>query len=498
MALEYSDLFKEIEGEKDQRNAYGSIEGYLFQFELLLYHILVDGTNEDPFGDTNRSINWEYRVEEIEDYCRVYKNETDIMLQVGQIKYHSGYAGDSAYYEAVLWLYLSYLKVIKSGIVTQYKSRIFHYDTSSQKGNIIDVLNNAILKATDDISKEKKSKLANVLEKINNLPKDFNDSEERRLSFSENSCFYKVQMDREKLIDSIKKLISKMFSAHLPEETIYSGLIIKLIKDGKNKVAITLNDLKTYLSSDQFTHGKVYIDLITEEIYYFCVIKLADIVYDSTMDEKISSIYEDIGKKIFGYLSVKFAYAELRRSFLQTAIYDMQLNEYVSGSAQEWEIFLKCEKQIQDFIIKLANIIYSYETIQRIQPNLDEWFTIEDGVWLFKCPWEERGNGIIIPDCIGANYFTYLSYISKRYEHADIKPNVWYFSKEESGQAILSYGREAYEYRIDITRPNAEKLALDKVDSNFFYLECLHCLKKDCFDDCGDSKKVFEKGCINA
>lgn len=499
MTLKHSDLFREIEEEENKRNAYASIEGYLFQFELLLYHIMVDGTSNDAFDSTSNSFDWKYYVEEVEDYSRVFDNGIDITLQVGQIKYHSGYAGDSEYYEAVLWLYFNYLRVIKCGKVTTYKSRIFHYDTSPQKGNILDVLNEAILKAISDIRSGNNSKSARVLRKINKLSKQSKDNKKNRRYFSKNSSFNKVHMDRDNLIRAIKGLIPSMFPIGLSEETIYSGLVVKLIKDGKNKTAITLKDLQDYLSSAQFIEGNIYTDLIISSIYYFCSIEIASAVYESTRDEIAASKYESIGKRIFIYLKDKLTNAELRRSFLHTAIYDTSFEGCISGSIQEWELFLQCKKQIQDLMIKLSNILYAYEIIQGEEPNLDDWFIINNNIWLFKCPWEKRGNGILISDSLGTPYYNYLSYISKRYENADIKPNVWYFSKKEgAGLAILGYGKDAFEYRVNITKPDSEWLAFDKVDNAYFYLECLYCLNKDCFDDCQNAKNVFEEGCINA
>ncbi len=493
-----SDLFREIEGDEKRRNAYASIEGYLFQFELLLYHIMIDGTCDDAFK-MNKSIDWKYYVEEIEDYSRVYDDGFDIIVQVGQIKYHSGYAGDSEYYEAVLWLYFNYLKVVKCRKISLYQSRIFHFDASGDKSSILDILNKAIAKAVNDIKSSKNTKLAGILKKINKLSKENNDNKNSRKRFSKNSCFNKVQMNRESLISNIKKLIPGTFPVHLPEEVIYSGLITKIIKDGKYGTAITLKSLNDYLTSSDFNQSKIYSDLIIDFIDYYCNIELISAVYESTRNDVVTCKYEILGKKIFEYLKSKLSNSDLRRSFLETAIYDTSFNNYVPNTEQEWEVFLQCKKQIQDYIIKISNILYSYESIEGEGVILDDWFMIKDDVWLFICPWEKRGNGIVISDFVGDSYYNYISHISKRYENAVIKPNVWYFSKKENtGLSVLNYGKDAYEYRIDITKPDNEWLAVDNVNSACFYLECLHCLKKDCFDDFSHVKDIFEMGCINA
>ena len=40
--------------------------------------------------------------------------------------------------------------------------------------------------------------------------------------------------------------------------------------------------------------------------------------------------------------------------------------------------------------------MYYYEKFLNKNANLDEWFKIDDSIWLFTYPFEERDNGIIM------------------------------------------------------------------------------------------------------
>ncbi len=232
MTITAKEIVEQIHDLNKNRDAFHSIKGYFYQFELTLLHILDDGTGEDAFGDADCQSS--YMIERIEDYVKYFDKDEKSFIRVAQIKHHSNKEGPSTYYDAVLFLYYNYLNFLEQNLPdTEYVARIFHYDLSEEKGNIKPILDSAWTsyerkkkkKEEDDEEKERKTgkpvpRREDVLDKIY---KTGLDSEDNREAFSTIAKFIKTKR-HEDVTESLKSKLKERYqhlSAFNSDEFLY-------------------------------------------------------------------------------------------------------------------------------------------------------------------------------------------------------------------------------------------------------------------------------------
>lgn len=422
------------------------------------------------------------------------------MIRIAQIKYHPGTEGESIYNQAVLWMYYDYLKYLYKknnqgiNVNTVYASRLFFYDPSDDNYDIAHILQNAWLKGeTNNTCKE-----AKIIEKIRELPAQFSDNPENRSAFCQCSSFHRITMNRQQLVEEMKNnILPHYFPTQTNVDLIYGALIAKIVDYGRKKDPITKRSLIDYINDVELRENQIFKQLIIESIYYLSAKRLLSEVSEIE-DIELTNKYSKIGEKIYDFIKFKFEKPEYRKSFLNTIIPE-GIPDYISDTRQEWETYLRCENQVYDFIVRLAKIVFTYEVITGVDVIIEQWFIIDNSSWIFDYPDDLRGKGILLSKYIGDNYYNSIAKIARKYEEAEITPDVWYYCRAESlesqNSALLEYGKNWREYRQDITKPLAEKFALDRT-RKIFWLECMLCLKRDEFDCIDRVCHIFERGCV--
>jgi hypothetical protein len=104
-----------------------------FKLEDIVSNIYKDNQERDAFDEKLTPAI--YKVETIEDCVKYYDTEEQSYIRLAQIKHHSKGVTDSKYYDAVLWLYLNFLKFLqlKDKKKISYKAVIFQHDPNGEK-----------------------------------------------------------------------------------------------------------------------------------------------------------------------------------------------------------------------------------------------------------------------------------------------------------------------------------------------------------------------------
>lgn len=298
MAVLLEDVIGDIHKDNQDRDAFNSIIGYFYQFELTLLHILTEGTEEDPFGEElTPSI---YKVETIEDYVKYFDSEDQSYIRVAQIKHHSKGVTDSKYYDAVLWLYLNYLKFLqlKVGKETSYKAIIFQHDPNGEK-DIQTVLEAAFVsyenkrkKELEKIKKEGSGKIPkhNVCDKISETGID---TAQNRDAFFKIASF-KATKSHKEISDELKSKLFSLFGAlkdGYTSEFLYGAAITKLIEDGQKGLELTFESLNTYFHGTPHEMENLYNQKIIDFIFSIIDSNISDIEWDMGFDDTVTESY---------------------------------------------------------------------------------------------------------------------------------------------------------------------------------------------------------------
>lgn len=505
---EFKQKYKEGE---ENRSAYGSINGYLYQFDLTLYHILLDKSDEDPFEDIKLNDGddfSEFEVESVEDYLKMYDLNGQLHLRLAQIKYHSGTAGPMEYKDAVKYLYYNYLRLLSfNDYDADFKAKIFHHDKSTGPNAEPKVVKDILKKSLQEIvsdSEEDEDSLSIVDSLINE-----NHTGENMNDFISKADFYYTK-DNVNIIKDLKEELTDRYSDKVnwgndDEDLLYSVALLKIINDFRlkrmenedNSITLAeLDDYITHITLDNMTNFtdkiSIYVHSIIEE-YYEYIIKYYDLHKDEfNLNETLLSNYRKICNNITEFIMNKFDKDLNRYTFLNT-IYPEELKP-IDGvnfnTCSEWQMFLEARGYILSFIVKLAKLMYYYEKSAETDFNLNDHFIINDMTWIFKYPLDNR-KSIIIADPPSVDADIIIGNLMKRHYHKNIK--VWYFDK------LCKLRSKKHEYRINITSPDSKgKLELDHPDREFFYVECLECLSQKDYCEISRIDNIFEeRWCYN-
>ncbi|PGP39435.1 hypothetical protein [Bacillus cereus] len=474
--LNYLDAGQEL------RNAYSSIDGYFYQFDLTLLHLLQDATEKDLF-DGKRTVQATFKIEKIEDYVKYYELGGKSHIRLAQIKHHNKHAGGSEYREAILYLYRHFLKYksLKSNEIV-FKAKIFHYDMSPENKEPLKILNEAIAK--EEVKKGGKEKQSATYLEVSKLEVDISE----RAEFAQHCGFKKCDSLKDTTL-KVKEILVNEYSSYKEEyaeaDVIYAVAINKIIEAGRQGESLSIKVLENYL---QRSDTKV-----SREYYEKSVIR---IVFEATElhKERIEGLlnrrsftpqkvvpkkvdvqeYCNIISSIQDFLCEKLKEPGIRRSFLNTIVPE-KVSDYISNTKQEYDEYLKHSGSIKEVISKLSKIMYYYKKLLNEDAKLDEWFKIDDSVWLFTYPMEQRANGAIMGDLSSStDTDTILGEISERLLQAKIKPSVWYLGIGHAANlGIVS--SQPYPYKLDIMNVDEEMTPCEP-GSDYFHIQCLQCL----------------------
>jgi hypothetical protein len=484
-------ILNEIEGDAPNRNAYASINGYLYQFDLTLYHLLIDGIAEDPIDGLRESQDGEFMVETIEDYVKIFTSNGRIQVRLGQIKHHSTYAGQSKYEEAVLWMYYGFLQfqraTIAKGIaeVTDFRTILFHYDKSPNGKNIQNALEEAVRKNV-------------VLNEEDQWPvyksiRQFGDSEELKNQFYTKAQFYKTACS-EDLIQRIKTLLRTRYATIDPsydEEFLYAAAVCKLIDEGRKRNSLTLLKLDTYFNSraaqvdSEFYKNKIIEFMYLNLEWYFNQVENLDGIPAADV-----TIYFSICNKLIKFIRDAFQDVKIRKSFLNSIIAD-SCPDYRCDTRQEYELFLQNRNLIQNFIAKLAKMMFSFRIENPTWDFLvEDWFSLGESHWRFTHPYEERAKqGVIIGDITtDGNHSRAIGAIIRRFYEFPERPYIWYFDRCDDIDGCIPRP-----YLIDPKNPDPISTPIRPDDQ--YCIECLDCLEKRRYTSTDKVHHIFKGEC---
>ncbi|MDN4075851.1 hypothetical protein [Fictibacillus terranigra] len=464
-----------------ERDAFSSISGYFFQFELTLLHILYDGSEKDAFSD--KECKATYKVETIEDYVKYYKKDDKGYIRLAQMKHHVSKTTNSKYYSAVLSLYYTYLNFIeKNETNIELRATIFHYDMSPVK-DIYTVLTSAI-------ESEDKS-LQSIITKIIDTGLD---SEVNRLSFSQITSFEKTETHAS-ISQILKQELSNRYQSlhpnHTPER-LYASAVSKLIQDSGNGLDLSIETLNSlFLDEVEIMKGFYQLKIIdyVKGIIDSCINEV-DINFRYTEEVKTTyaGIYVDF---IAPFIEVKFQHPEFRYSFLRTVTPKEFSKAIELNSLSEYESFLEASDAIKQTLSNLAKIIFNYLSSGE-EIRLEDWFEITEKGWLFDYPSEERGKGVLIGNFYG-DIFSSLYYMLPRLKDRDLRPDVWYVKHDD----VDINASNQLNYEVDITSPSEDlhKHIYAQPFDDHYHIQCLGCLTVSNLSDCKKVNNIFIDQC---
>ncbi|MGG3271493.1 hypothetical protein ABEP16_21520 [Priestia aryabhattai] len=497
-------VINELHEINENRDAFASINGYFYQFELTLLHILNDGCTEDSFEDIDCDAT--YEIEKIEDYVKHYQKNGKGFIRVAQIKHHMREARPSTYYDATLYLYFNYLNFLKKGILdTEYLARIFHYDESPKK-DIAQVLKAAFKSNESKKAKQKKEdeekqskgetfkeRPEDIVDKIN---KTGLNNEKNQTAFYEVAQFVQTESHHD-VTESLQKKLTERYSdlkeSYTPEH-LYASAVSKLINDGKKGIELTLEKL------DKFFDGKIntienfyelkiwnYIGrLIDANIYG---IEVDRFVTERLIKEEYRYIYLSL---IAPFLKEKFKVPQYRKSFLLSVTPKAIKVSGELGTHVEFRSFVESSDSIKQFLSTLAKMIYYHRKVGE-NVDLEGWFDVTHKGWLFNSPQEQRGTGVIIGDFPRSLYES-LSYLLPRLKDEELRPEVWYTKHTDSRNT----SSDIMSYEHDITVPSEEDddgHIICSPSEAHFYIQCLQCLDLHDYSSYKSAHNIFQNCC---
>lgn len=439
---------------KDPRSAYASIVGYMYQFEVALYHTLLDGLNEYPFPLNENKTNGTFKIENIEDYSRTQNDGSTTYVQ---IKHHFITQGPSEYTEPILKMFIEYMKLLKG----DYQFILFYNDASpvankkqlkikayakideyhNKINNIyeqIETLNLTILedikgilsKITDPIIlwtdkklyfeqlKEKLNKNYSILgiEELYNLLKNndyFNKFDVSKYSETIKSDFifdYFPKTEYEKisytsLITKIKDTFRRIYTEandielELAHSISLEYIINSYIKTSE-RFAFSFQDLKshidnTYKIEDSQHYKKLIIAKLIQKIETIRerYLNAVEKVYEQDPDKQISQTkrYKFLFKKLETFIIENFEQDEKRKSFINSIISE-DITPYKQNTQEEYELFYdhNINAHIEKYLLKITKFIDYFENGIEIEENKE--FAIENHINPTSQGWTIRTN----------------------------------------------------------------------------------------------------------
>ncbi|OPG99376.1 hypothetical protein B2I21_05500 [Chryseobacterium mucoviscidosis] len=494
MNSKVDNLLSELNQSIQNRNAYASIDGYFYQFELTLLHILKDQSSEDQFGDQFQGVTSLYKIELIEDYIKVFENSGVNYIRLAQVKHHNKYAGNAEYLEALLWLYYSFLRFEDKDPNLKTKFYIFHHDKSPQKDTKV-VLKEAFEKNENETDPDKQHSVYHRILKLNT------DSPEMRIKFIDQANFVKTQSLPEVTNEIKKRLFSAYGTAQYNPDFLYAAALSKIIEDGRAGNFTGLQQLSDFFSDNPLIDPKFYLlkilQLIDRSIdeYIDQMSEPNPLFPDILVDQIVINDYKQIAKKIHDFFEKHFADLKKRTSFL-LSITDFRNLSQTTNLSAEYEEFSKHFIHIRAFVFKLAKIIFAYEKNIEAVVNLDDWFEFTENCWLFKHPHEQRKQGVILADpqqsldaikTIGV-LRTRLSTVEDE-EHI---PNVWYW-----GNIAQLRASHMIPYKLNITKVPVQQWALNTCEPDFYFtVQCLNCLNVGDANSVDHVANIFKANCM--
>ncbi|MEI2358832.1 hypothetical protein [Mesobacillus zeae] len=504
MTTAAKEIIGQIHDLNKNRDAFHSINGYFYQFELTLLHILDDGSGNDAFEDVNCQSS--FMIERIEDYVKYFDKDEKSFIRVAQIKHHSNKEGPSTYYDAVLFLYYNYLNFLERNLPdTEYVARIFHYDLSEEKGSIKPILDSAwtsfekkkkkIKEADDEKERHTGQPIKRNEDVLDKIYKTGLDSEENRQAFATIAKFIKTQRHEdvtEKLKSKLKERYQHLYAFN-SDEFLYAASVSKLIKEGQKGLEFSLRELDEYFNGDAEQLDNFYALKITDYVKGIIDSNIIDVDLNP-WGRGVYELYREIYVDIARFIEEKFKTNEYRKSFLLSTN-PREIRMFEANTLDEYIAFTEASVAISQLLSKLSKIIYYYWESSGEAVDLDEWFKINDQGWLFKFPGEQRGIGVITGD-FSSDVFSSLRHILPRLRNEKLKPDVWYVKHDD--EFFNASQNMKYEHDFSDVPMEGEEVHhpyfCDPAEDHF-HMQCLRCLSLNNYSKNPKTHEIFVHGC---
>lgn len=504
MTANVRETVEQIHDLNKNRDAFHSINGYFYQFELTLLHILEDGSRDDAFEDVDCQSS--YMIERIEDYVKYFEKGEGSFIRVAQIKHHTNREGQSTYFDAVLFLYYNYLNFLERNISnTEYVARIFHYDESEDKGNIKPILDAAFKsyekrkvkqKAADEEKERKTGKPTqrkdDILDKIY---KTGLDSEVNKEAFATIAKFIKTKSHVE-VTESLKAKLKERYqflSTRNSDEFLYAAAVSKLIKEGKQGKEISLKDLDVYFNGQLELLENFYVLKIIDYIKGIIDSNIIDVELNP-WGRNVYEQYKQIYKDIAHFIEEKFKVNEYRRSFLLSTS-PKEIRVFEANTLNEYIAFTEANVAISELLSKLSKIIFHHLSSGEETFDLEDWFRINEQGWLFKYPGEQRGIGVITGN-FSSDVYSSLRHILPRLRNEKLRPDVWYVKYDDEFFNSSQSMKYDHDYS-DVPLEGQEELHPYFCDpaEDHFHMQCLSCLSLGNYSNYSKVTEIFIHGC---
>ncbi|MEK4509675.1 hypothetical protein [Paenibacillus sp. FSL K6-2524] len=488
------------------RDAMSSFNGYYYQFELTLLHLLKESYDVNAFDDKITTPTY-YEVEKIEDYIKYFEDSQSKSIRFAQMKHHENYAGESKYHDAILWFYYIYLRLEIMQIPDiDYKFIIFFCDKAKKDNKeVASTLCNALedhkLKE-EQLPDEKRgaSLYAKIIELENQLV-----CTEPRNKFCGISRYIKTPNITD-IINEVQEILFSRYNAmnsRYNREFLHAAAITKLIEDARNKKIIELSSLDEYFEKSM--------SYVNQEYYKHKIMQLIESISEAYINqvfethtgffgmlqpitEEDKGVYLQITQDLKWFLISQFEDGNYRKSFLYTLRTDP--NEPLETTLDEYETYLKNRVQIASFFAKIIKIMFFYIKTVKKSIKLEEWFQITNSYWLFAYPDEERGFGVIFGDPIESDsLLSTLGYLRNKFSAESMTPAVWYLGRLLEGSHTVK-ASTLIPYKGDITKYRRLNGLTPCKPGQYFAVQCLGCLKTTDYAEISNVSNIFKANCF--
>lgn len=488
-----------------KRKADYSIWGYLYQFDLTLYDMLCQGTNDDLFNELYKDIQVIYQVEVIEDYIKNFTLLDKKYVRLAQVKYSST-TKEFKYWDVILDLYYDYLYLsncstekvdIKCGIFFNTAKKIdFSKEDIEIEGrkvinNFIETINEATTSEVEDAKSDGKNTenhLKRVIEVINKYHSD-----EDLEFFLKNSLIISWTENRLKLINLIKRRLDDVFKEEFsifPEkekkDILYSVAINFIINEWQSKKKkkdirrITISDVITYIKEICNNENNIAYNLINSNIIKAIEKVIEEFISklkcegkdDNEIEELLKDSYYKYADKLFEQFGLMLKDKSNRYKLVNTISMEDTVSEeeyYKFNLIEEYGYLSTKQPYLKSYVKRILKFIDDNvkNKVYDIN-NIDIMLNFQTEIILFEHPNEKR-KCVLLPK----------TYDNPEYEHgvildriikSNIKPKVWYFDNLDIGDTV---------YDLDICKPEQMDVDIKEPYNNHYYIECMECLNQN-------------------
>lgn len=389
----------------------------------------------------------------------------------------------------------------------------------------IDV-NEWIASSKDDDTIYSKLKGKNLDERIQYLFYNLS-SQDHIDNFIKNILIVKKVPERQILIGEIKDILKEYeyllsddysLSDEIDKRDMLYSLGINFIinewqskKEKSERKPIKIEDIKRYIKS--LNNSNISINEIINKILIEYFDELFELIEDQVeledeeYEDEIKICSEEIIRRFDELLYILLDYFKEvlkdksnRYSFFNTISNSKFKTKEEYNELKPIEEYIEISQARESFIefcYRLLKIMYWDKYINNNKIDLNQWFKFDDELFIFK-----RGNleskSILLSRAEPSRAKTTYKNVKARINRAPknyIKPKLWYFNKQ--GKKRGYNNKKSYYINICNIDDNDKNCEIDKLNEDYFYIECMECLNINEINNHKETKHIFNERCVN-